>query len=198
MTRETSIEAEERPALASSIADCYNQRDVTGLNVDNRAVEVDEADAHWMELALAEAVRAAELGEVPVGAIAVLDGQVIGAGYNRKERDLDPTAHAEIIALRQAAAALGNWRLIGVTLYSTLEPCPMCAGAMIQARLPRLVYGARDTRFGADGSVVSLIRDVGFNHRIVVTAGVLEAESTALLQSFFRDLREKTEKEAAS
>lgn len=198
VTRETSIESRERPALASSIADCYNQHDVTGVNVDNGSVEADAADAYWMKLALAEAVRAAELGEVPVGAIAVLDGQIIGAGHNRKECDQDPTAHAEIIALRQAATALDNWRLIGVTLYSTLEPCPMCAGAMIQARLPRLVYGARDTRFGADGSVVSLIRDVEFNHRIAVTAGVLEAESTALLQSFFRELREKADKEAAS
>ena len=150
-----------------------------------------------MGLALAEAAKAAELGEVPVGAVAILDGQVIGAGYNRKESDQDPTAHAEMIALRQAASALNNWRLIGVTLYSTLEPCPMCAGAMIQARLPRLVYGAKDTRFGADGSVISLIREVEFNHRVAVTAGVLETESADLLQSFFRDLREKSAGEAS-
>jgi tRNA(adenine34) deaminase len=191
------MEIRKEPALATSIADCYNQDDVTGLNVDNKAGVAGAPDEYWMGLALAEAAKAAELGEVPVGAVAILDGQVIGAGYNRKESDQDPTAHAEMIALRQAASALNNWRLIGVTLYSTLEPCPMCAGAMIQARLPRLVYGAKDTRFGADGSVISLIREVEFNHRVAVTAGVLETESADLLQSFFRDLREKSAGEAS-
>ena len=149
------------------------------------------ADAHWMRLALAQAQQAAALGEVPVGAVAVLNGEIIGTGFNRKETDLDPMAHAEMIALRAAATAVQNWRLIGVTLYCTLEPCPMCAGAMIQARLPRLVYGARDTRFGADGTVVDVLRAPEFNHRVAITSGVLEEEAAVLLQQFFQELREK-------
>lgn len=148
-------------------------------------------DAFWMRLALAEARRAAELGEVPVGAIAVWNGVVIGSGYNCKERDQDPTAHAEMLALRAAAATLNNWRLIGVTLYCTLEPCPMCAGAMIQGRLQRLVYGAPDTRFGADGTIVDVLREPAFNHRVEVTAGVLADEAADLLQHFFRRLRDE-------
>lgn len=147
-------------------------------------------DEQWMRRALALAQEAAAFGEVPVGAVAVLDGQVIGEGYNRKESDQDPTAHAEIIALRQAAATLKSWRLLGVTLYATLEPCPMCAGAMIQGRLERLVYGAPDARFGADGTVVNVLGESRFNHRVRVTAGVLEDEAADLLQRFFRQLRE--------
>jgi tRNA(adenine34) deaminase len=147
-------------------------------------------DERWMRLALAEAQKAQELGEVPVGSVAVLDGRVIGAGFNRKESDQDPTAHAELLALRQAAQYLGNWRLIGVTLYSTLEPCPMCAGAMIQARLERLVYGAPDTRFGANGTVVDVLGQPAFNHQVLVTTGVLADEAGSLLQQFFRMLRQ--------
>jgi len=142
-----------------------------------------------MRLALAQAEKAAALGEVPIGAVAVKDGEVIGLGFNRKESDQDPTAHAEMIALRQAAAHEQNWRLLGVTLYSTVEPCPMCAGAMIQGRLERLVYGAPDTRFGADGTIVDVLREPRFNHRVEITAGVLEEEAAALLQRFFRRLR---------
>ncbi len=149
-----------------------------------------------MKQALAEAEKAAALGEVPVGAVAVLGGEIIGRGYNRKESDHDPTAHAEIMALKEAAAFLQNWRLLDVTLYCTLEPCPMCAGAMIQARLPRLVYGAPDTRFGADGSIVDILREnedgrFRFNHQVEVTRGVMAAEAADLLQRFFRMLREK-------
>lgn len=151
-------------------------------------------DEQWMQVALAEAEKAMAIGEVPVGAVAVLDGQIIGRGYNRKECDHDPTAHAEIIALKEAALAVENWRLLGVTLYCTLEPCPMCAGAMIQARLPRLVYGAKDVRFGADGSIVDVLRNDEFNHRVAVTTAVLEDEAAAILQRFFRSLREKRRK----
>lgn len=147
------------------------------------------SDEEWMQQALNQAQQAAELDEVPVGAVAVYQGQVIGAGFNRKESDLDPTAHAELLALKQAAAFLHNWRLLDVTLYCTLEPCPMCAGAMIQARLKRLVYGAKDTRFGADGSIVQVLRETRFNHRVEVVSGVLEEEAAALLQAFFRKLR---------
>ncbi|HRN67866.1 MAG TPA: tRNA adenosine(34) deaminase TadA [Promineifilum sp.] len=143
----------------------------------------------WMRLALAEAGKAMSLGEVPVGAVAVLDGRVIGSGFNRKESDQDPTAHAEMIALREAAARLENWRLVGVTLYCTLEPCPMCAGAMIQGRLSRLVYGARDTRFGADGTIIDVLGQPAFNHRVETISGVLAEEAGALLQAFFRMTR---------
>lgn len=144
---------------------------------------------YWMQLALQQATEAMRLGEVPVGAVAVLDDVVIGRGYNRKESDQDPTAHAEILAMKQAALHLNNWRLIGVTLYCTLEPCPMCAGAMIQARLSRLVYGAPDTRFGADGTVIDVLGLTSFNHKVDVIRGVLAEQSGELLQQFFRRLR---------
>jgi tRNA(adenine34) deaminase len=150
-----------------------------------------EESEQWMRQALAQATEAMKLGEVPVGAVAVFNGEIIGAGYNRKESDQDPTAHAEIIALRQAAEHLNSWRLIGVTLYCTLEPCPMCAGAMIQARLARLVYGAKDTRFGADGTIIDVLGQPAFNHRVEVVSGVLAAEAGDLLEQFFRQLRGK-------
>lgn len=151
-----------------------------------------DTDEHWMRLALAQAEEAMRRGEVPVGAVAVRDGVVLATGYNRKEADQDPTAHAEMIALRGAAEALGNWRLVGVTLYCTLEPCPMCAGAMIQGRLARLVYGAADTRFGADGTILDVLGEPAFNHRVQVTRGVLADEAADLLQQFFRRLRNET------
>jgi tRNA(adenine34) deaminase len=166
-----------------------------GRGYNRRVVEnsplVTVEDEQWMRLALAQAAQAAALGEVPVGAVAIFQGQVIGAGFNRKECDQDPTAHAEMLAIRQAAARQQNWRLIDVTLYCTLEPCPMCAGAMIQARVRRLVYGAPDTKFGADGSIVAVLREPRFNHQIEVTAGVLAGEAIALMQTFFRQLRQK-------
>jgi tRNA(adenine34) deaminase len=150
---------------------------------------MDEPEQHWMRLALTQAAEAMKLGEVPVGAVAVLNGEIIGTGFNRKESDQDPTAHAEMIAMRRAAERLNNWRLVGVTLYCTLEPCPMCAGAMIQARLSRLVYGARDTRFGADGTIIDVLGQPAFNHRVEVMSGVLADEAGELLQQFFRQLR---------
>lgn len=178
--------------MASRPPGCYNDRAVTESHfTNNEDAQTQAEDERWMRMALTLAEQAAALGEVPVGAVAVLGGLVVGRGFNRKESAKDPTAHAEIIALREAAVFLDNWRLLGVTLHCTLEPCPMCAGAMIQGRLSRLVYGARDTRFGADGSIVEVLRAPGFNHRINVTAGVLELESALLLQKFFRSLREK-------
>lgn len=162
---------------------CYNGPVVSESHISNLI------DEKWMELALEQASHAASLGEVPVGAVAVLDEQVIGRGFNRKESANDPTAHAELIAIKEAAAYLANWRLIGVTLYSTLEPCPMCAGAMIQARLERLVYGAKDIRFGADGSVLDVLADPRFNHQVAVTSGVLEERAAELMREFFRRLR---------
>jgi tRNA(adenine34) deaminase len=143
-----------------------------------------------MALALEQAAQAASLGEVPVGAVAVQNQRVIGRGFNSKESTNDPTGHAELIALREAAEYLANWRLIGVTLYSTLEPCPMCAGAMIQARLERLVYGAKDIRFGADGSVLDVLVEPRFNHRVEVTSGVLEEQAAQMMRDFFRRLRQ--------
>ena len=161
------------------------------METESIGLSQQEIDEQWMRLALAEAVKAISQAEVPVGAIAVYEGQVIGSGFNRKEETNDPTSHAEIYALQQAATYLQNWRLLNVTLYCTLEPCPMCAGAMIQARLPRLVYGAKDTRFGADGSIVDVLNAEGFNHRIDITSGILEDEAANLLQQFFRMLRQK-------
>lgn len=146
-------------------------------------------DAAWMREALAEAELALAHGDVPVGAVAVREGVIVGRGHNRKEADRDPTAHAEMLALRETARMLGGWRLVGVTLYCTLEPCPMCAGAMVSARLPRLVYGADDPKAGAAGSVIELLRDPRFNHRVAVTRGVLAEESQALLERFFAGLR---------
>jgi len=145
-----------------------------------------------MRQALAEAERALAHGDVPVGAVAVRDGVIVGRGHNRREADADPTAHAEMIALREAACTLGGWRLVGVTLYCTLEPCPMCAGAMVAARLPRLVYGADDPKAGAVGSVVELLRDRRFNHQVAVSRGVLAEEAQALLERFFSGLRSNT------
>ncbi len=161
------------------------------LNVTNPDEAQRALDEQWMRVALELAGEAAALGEVPVGAVAVLDGRIVGQGFNRKESDQDPTAHAEMIALKETAVAVQNWRLLGVTLYCTLEPCPMCAGAMIQARLPRLVYGAKDVRFGAHGSIVNVLDETQFNHRVSITSGVLEDEAAALLQQFFQNLRSR-------
>ena len=149
-------------------------------------------DVAWMRDALAEAEQAWAHGDVPIGAVAVRDGVIVGRGHNRREADADPTAHAEMIALRGAARALGGWRLVGVTLYCTLEPCPMCAGAMVAARLPRLVYGSDDPKAGAAGSVVELLRDPRLNHRVDVARGVLAREAQALLERFFAGLRDSS------
>ncbi len=138
-----------------------------------------------MRLALAEAEAAAEHGDVPIGAVIVRGGEVIAAAGNERELRADPTAHAEILALRAAAAALGGWRLPDSTLYVTLEPCAMCAGAIVLARVPRVVYGADDPKAGAAGSVLDILADARLNHRPEVAAGVLADQSSALLREFF-------------
>ncbi|KAA6465018.1 tRNA adenosine(34) deaminase TadA [Acidobacteria bacterium AB60] len=143
-----------------------------------------------MAMALSKAMLAAEAGEVPVGAIAVYQGEVIAGGQNRVLRDNDPTAHAEIIALRGAAAVLGNYRLNGVTLYVTLEPCSMCAGAMIHARIDRLVYAALDPKAGAAGSVLEVLNHPRLNHKMRVDSGLFHADSAELLRRFFRERRQ--------
>ena len=138
-----------------------------------------------MELALAEARTAAREGEAPVGALSLVDGQVVASRHNERERTADPTAHAEILVLRDTAAALGNWRLSNVTVVVTLEPCPMCAGALVAARVGRLVYGANDPRAGACGTLYNLCVDPRLNHELAVIDGVRADECGALLTSFF-------------
>lgn len=145
-----------------------------------------------MRLALVEALKASEEGEVPVGAvIADANGRVIGRAHNSRERLRDPTAHAEMIAITQAAEALGSWRLEGTTMYVTLEPCAMCAGAVVLARIPRLVFGALDPKAGACGSVLDVIRHPRLNHRPEIEGGVLASEAGELLTEFFRPRRGK-------
>lgn len=142
-------------------------------------------DEHFMRLALREAERAAEHDDVPVGCVVAREGEVIAARPNERELRADPTAHCEILALREAAAAVGSWRLSDVVVYVTLEPCPMCAGAMVLARVPRVVYGADDPKAGAAGSVIDVLREPGLNHRPEVGGGLLAQESAELLRAFF-------------
>jgi tRNA(adenine34) deaminase len=145
-----------------------------------------------MSMALSEARAALEAGEVPIGALVVIDGEVAGRGHNQPIARRDPTAHAEILAIREAAVARGNYRLSGATLFATIEPCAMCAGALIQARIERLVYGAADPRAGAVSSVFQLCSSSALNHQVEVAAGVLEEECRQLIQSFFRARRDLT------
>ncbi len=147
-----------------------------------------EQDEYYMRLALDQAREAAAQDETPIGAVLVWDGEVIASAYNRRELDRRATAHAEILAIEQACRKLGGWRLHKATLYVTLEPCPMCAGAIINARIKRVVYGAPDRKAGCCGSVTDLFREK-FNHHPEVTGGVLAEESAALLTSFFKRLR---------
>jgi tRNA(adenine34) deaminase len=151
--------------------------------------EIISDDRRFMQAALDEALQAKALGEVPIGAVIVLNGEIIGRGHNLRETGEDPTAHAEMQAIRQAAAAIGHWRLLETTLYVTLEPCVMCMGAIILARIPRLVFACRDPRAGASGSIYDFSQDERFNHRVAVSEGVLGAECSELLSGFFRELR---------
>jgi tRNA(adenine34) deaminase len=146
-------------------------------------------DELWMEEALRSAQRALEAGEVPVGAVVVCEGRVIGRGFNRSITDSDPTGHAEIVALREAGSIIGNYRLEGCELFVTIEPCAMCAGALLHARIKRLVYGADDPRAGAVHSILQVINHPQLNHQMEVSAGVLAGRSAELLQSFFRNRR---------
>jgi tRNA(adenine34) deaminase len=146
-------------------------------------------DEHFMRLALAQAEEALAEGDVPVGCVVVRDGQVVGAARNEREARGDPTAHAEVLALRTAGLALGGWRLLGTVAYCTLEPCPMCAGALQQARVARVVYGAPDQKVGAAGSVINTLGDPRLLHRVEVQGGVLATESLALLRRFFDERR---------
>jgi tRNA(adenine34) deaminase len=151
--------------------------------------EMVQTDEYYMLLALEQAHRAAELDEVPIGAVVVVNGQIIASAHNRREIDRDPTAHAEFLALREAARILDRWRLSGATVYVTLEPCPMCAGLMHQARIDRCVYGASDPKGGALGTLYSIHEDSRLNHQFEVTSGVLAYESSAMLSQFFSQKR---------
>ncbi len=144
---------------------------------------------NYMKQALREAEKAFEKGEAPVGAIIVKEGKIIASAHNLREKNLDPTAHAEILAIRKAAGKLGGWRLSDCDIYVTLEPCAMCAGAIIQARISRVFFGADDPKAGAAGSVVNLFGEWRFNHRVEVKAGIMEEECSQILKDFFRKLR---------
>jgi tRNA(adenine34) deaminase len=146
-------------------------------------------DEDFMRMALAEAGKAAGAGETPIGAVLVINGEIVASGHNMRETWQDPTAHAEVIVLREAAAKMGRWRLDDAALYVTLEPCLMCAGAMVLARIDRLVYGCRDPKAGALGSVYDVVRDGRLNHVFRIVPGVLETECSAVLTGFFEKLR---------
>ncbi|RCW50724.1 MULTISPECIES: tRNA adenosine(34) deaminase TadA [unclassified Halanaerobium] len=148
-------------------------------------------DKKYMKMALAEARKALEYDEVPIGAVVVCNGKVVGKGFNLREKTQDPTAHAEMIALRKAAEKKVSWRLEDCQLYVTLEPCPMCAGAVLQARIKKLIFAARDPKAGAVKSLYQLLDDSRMNHQIEVVEGIMEEESAQLLKDFFRDLRKR-------
>lgn len=152
---------------------------------------IETNDEFFMGLALKEAEKAYDIGEIPIGAVIVSNGKVIGKGYNRKEIDKDATLHAEMIAIRQACKCIGGWRIPESTMYVTLEPCSMCAGALVQARVNRLVISLKDEKTGACGSVVNIVRNEKFNHKIDVEFGLCSSESYAIIRKFFDELRNR-------
>ncbi|WP_308642507.1 tRNA adenosine(34) deaminase TadA [Paenibacillus nuruki] len=153
-----------------------------------------EVHEYWMREAIAEARKAEQLGEVPIGAIVVKDNMIVGRGYNLRETSFDATAHAEIIAIRQASESLGAWRLLDCTLYVTLEPCPMCAGAIVQSRVPTVVYGTVDPKAGCAGTLMNLLQEPRFNHRTEIITDILQPECALLLTDFFKQLRLRLKK----
>lgn len=203
-----------RPVTASDHA-CYLWIHLTGMNSENANSTIEqykegmgvkpsevpeipsqtEQDEQWMRHAMALAARAEGIGEIPVGAVLVLDGQVVGEGWNRSISEHDACAHAEVMAIRAAGKQLANYRLLDTTLYVTLEPCCMCAGALIHSRVKRVVYGARDLKTGAAGSVFEILQDPRHNHSVELTGGVLADACSAQLSAFFK--RRRAEKKAA-
>ncbi|MCK8826693.1 tRNA adenosine(34) deaminase TadA [Natroniella acetigena] len=151
---------------------------------------MNNKDEYYMKIALEEAEKAFQKGEVPIAAIIVKNDQIIAKAHNLKESLQDPTAHAEVLAIRQATTSLGGWRLSGSSLYVTIEPCPMCAGAIVQARIDNLVYGANDLKAGAAGTLFNIVSDERLNHRLEVNTGVLEKECSQIMKEFFKKLRE--------
>ncbi|MGZ9586677.1 tRNA adenosine(34) deaminase TadA [Paenibacillus marinisediminis] len=154
--------------------------------------------AHWMRQAIEEAKKAEAIGEVPIGAVVVHKGEIIGRGYNLRETTLDSTAHAEMIAIREASQHLQAWRLLDCTLYVTLEPCPMCAGAIVQSRVPQVVFGTGDPKAGCAGTLMNLLQEDRFNHRTEIVEGVLQEECAALLKDFFKKLRTRSKTQTSS
>lgn len=152
-------------------------------------------DEYFMELAIAEAQKAKAIGEVPIGAIVVLDDQIIGRAHNLRETSKNAVTHAELMAIQQACETVDNWRLENTTIYVTLEPCPMCAGAILQSRIPRVVYGARDIKAGCVHSLYSLLSDSRFNHECDLTEGVLAEQCGQILTDFFQELRARKKEE---
>ncbi len=152
-------------------------------------------DTHYMKLALRQAKRAIKYGEVPIGCVIVCDGEIVGTGYNKRNTKKTTLAHAELIALDRASRKLGDWRLEGCTMYVTLEPCQMCAGAIVQSRIDRVVIGTMNPKAGCAGSILNILQMKEFNHQVDITTGVLEKECTDLLQSFFKDLRIRNKSE---
>ena len=148
-------------------------------------------DEKYMKEAIRQAKKAAAIGEVPIGCIIVYEDKIIGRGYNRRMVDHTVLAHAEILAMKKACKKMGDWRLEGCTMYITLEPCPMCAGAIVQARIPRVVVGSMNPKAGCAGSVLNLLQQDGLNHQVEITKGVLAEECSGLMTSFFRELRKK-------
>lgn len=148
-------------------------------------------DKHWMQEAINEAHKAEQLGEVPIGAVIVKDGVIIGRGHNLRETQHDPTAHAEMIAIKEASKHLDAWRLLDCTLYVTLEPCPMCAGAIVQSRVQRVVFGTSDQKAGCAGTLMNLLQEPRFNHETELTSGILQEECAELLTTFFKQLRQR-------
>ncbi|PLR65519.1 tRNA adenosine(34) deaminase TadA [Bacillus sp. UMB0893] len=157
-----------------------------------------DKDTLYMELAIKEALKAKAIGEVPIGAIIVLNDEIVGSGYNLRETEQRSIAHAEMLAIDQACSALGTWRLEDATLYVTLEPCPMCAGAIVLSRVKRVVYGAADPKGGCAGTLMNLLDEKRFNHQAEVTKGILEDECGQLLSDFFRELRQKKKESKVS
>ncbi|QYR21619.1 tRNA adenosine(34) deaminase TadA [Paenibacillus sp. sptzw28] len=150
---------------------------------------ISNEDKKWMREAIVEALKAEQIGEVPIGAVIVRGGEIVGRGHNLRETSLDPTAHAEMIAIREASHRLEAWRLIDCTLYVTLEPCPMCAGAIVQSRIQKVVYGTTDPKAGCAGTLMNLLQEPRFNHETELVGGLLQEECAALLTQFFRRLR---------
>ncbi len=155
-------------------------------------------DKKYMKQALKQAKKAAAIGEVPIGCVIVYQDKIIARGYNRRNTEKSTLAHAEIIAVKKAGKKLGDWRLEGCTMYVTLEPCPMCAGAIVQARIPRVVIGAMNPKAGCAGSIIDLLQERQFNHMAEKTTGVLLEECSSIMKEFFKDLREKKKKDATN
>ena len=160
-----------------------------------RLEEQKKSDEKYMKEAIRQAKKAAKLGEVPIGCVSVYENRIIGRGYNRRNTDKSTLSHAEITAIRRASKIMGDWRLEDCTLYVTLEPCQMCSGAIIQARIPRVVMGCRNPKAGCAGSILNLLKVPEFNHQAEITEGILEEECSMMLKNFFKDLRKRLKEE---